>query len=52
MKHESADIVALGGGMASLSLAAALLQRGYQGKIIILEQFVTPNCNKNMVFLG
>ena len=30
MKHKSADIVALGGGMASLSLVAALLHRAAQ----------------------
>ena len=41
MKHESADIVALGGGMASLSLVTALLLRGYRGKIIILEQSIS-----------
>ena len=52
MKLESADIVALGGGMASLSLVTALLQRGYQGRIIILEQLVTPNCDKTWCFWG
>ena len=52
MKHESADIVALGGGMASLSLVAALLLRGYQGKIIILEQLIAPNVDKTWCFWG
>lgn len=52
MKHESADIVALGGGMASLSLVTALLLRGYRGKIIILEQLVAPNVDKTWCFWG
>jgi lycopene beta-cyclase len=52
MKHESADIVTLGGGMASLSLIVALLLRGYRGRIIILEQLVTPNADKTWCFWG
>ena len=52
MKHESADIVALGGGMASLSLVTALLLRGYRGKIIILEQLVASNVDKTWCFWG
>ena len=52
MKQESADIVTLGGGMASLSLVSALLLRGYDGRIIILEQLASPNTDKTWCFWG
>lgn len=52
MRHETADIVTLGAGMAAMSLTLSLLLRGYQGRIIMLDRLAEPNADKTWCFWG
>lgn len=46
------DIFIRGAGLAGISLALALIERGYSGQIIIAERQPCPNINKTWCFWG
>ena len=50
MAVEAADLVMIGAGMASTSLALALINSGYQGRMVMLEASRQINTKKNWCF--
>ena len=46
------DIVTIGAGLASTSMALALLDQGYSGDILMLEKQSHVNTNKTWCFWG